>query len=162
MIPSACNLYVHPLIVILCKGTCIICFTGANTGTYNLMKENAFSSDFLQNVHLLLTTILLVIIQLQPQSFTKTSVSSCRTICPGLNILLGPTIYLVLFAVLLVEVIIQTSKNPLIRSQLTYCSQVWRPHLLKHIMSLERVQCRATKFILNDFSSDYKSRLVAR
>ena len=48
----------------------------------------------------------------------------------------------------------------LIRSQLTYCSQVWRPHLLKHIMSLERVQRRATKFILNDFSSDYKSRLV--
>ena len=28
-------------------------------------------------------------------------------------------------------------------------------------MSLERVQRRATKFILNDFSSDYKSRLVA-
>ena len=108
---------------------------------------------------------ILVIIQLQPQSFTKTSVSSCRTICPGLNILLGPTSYLVLFAVLLVEVIIQTSKKSsiyisLIRSQLTYCSQVWRPHLLKHIMSLERVQRRATKFILNDFSLDYKSRLV--
>ena len=50
----------------------------------------------------------------------------------------------------------------LIRSQLTYILFTsWRPHLLKHIMSLERVQRRATKFILNDFSSDYKSRLVA-
>ena len=49
----------------------------------------------------------------------------------------------------------------LIRSQLTYCSQIWRPHLLKDITALERIQRRATKFILNDFSSDYKSRLVA-
>ena len=49
----------------------------------------------------------------------------------------------------------------LFRSQLTYCSQIWRPHLLKDITSLERIQRRATKFILNDFSSDYKSHLVA-
>ncbi len=47
----------------------------------------------------------------------------------------------------------------LVRSQLTYCSQVWRPSLIKHIELLERVQCRATKFILNDYELDYKSRL---
>ena len=49
----------------------------------------------------------------------------------------------------------------LIRSQLAYCSQIWRPYLPKDITLLERVQMRATKFILNDFSSNYKSRLIA-
>ena len=47
----------------------------------------------------------------------------------------------------------------LIRSHLTYCSPVWRPHLIKDITLLKKVQKRATKFILNDFSSDYKYRL---
>ena len=47
----------------------------------------------------------------------------------------------------------------LIRSQLSYCAQIWRPHfLLKDIQSLERIQKQATKFILNDYDSDYKSR----
>ena len=32
----------------------------------------------------------------------------------------------------------------IVRSQLTYCSQLWRPHLIKDIQILERVQCRAT------------------
>ena len=49
----------------------------------------------------------------------------------------------------------------MVRSQLTYCSQIWRPHLIKDILSIEKIQRRATKFILNDFSSDYKSRLVS-
>ena len=48
----------------------------------------------------------------------------------------------------------------LVQSRLTYCSQLWRPHLLKDISILERVQRRATKYILNDYSSSYKSRLV--
>ena len=48
----------------------------------------------------------------------------------------------------------------LVRSQLMYYSQLWRPNLIKHIHSLERVQRRATKYILNDYSSDYKSRLM--
>jgi len=48
----------------------------------------------------------------------------------------------------------------LVRSQLTYCSQIWRPHLLKDILALEQIQRRATKYILNDYSSDYRSRLV--
>ena len=49
----------------------------------------------------------------------------------------------------------------LVRSRLTYCSPIWRPHLLKDIASLERVQRRASKFILSGFSSDYKTRLIS-
>ena len=48
----------------------------------------------------------------------------------------------------------------LVRSQLLYCSQLWRPILLKDIVTLERVQRRASKFILNDYTSSYKSRLI--
>ena len=48
----------------------------------------------------------------------------------------------------------------LVRSQLTYGSQLWHPHLIKDIVNLERVQRRATCFILNDFNSSYKFRLL--
>ena len=48
----------------------------------------------------------------------------------------------------------------LVRSQLLYCMQVWRPHLMKDILNLERIQCRATKYILNDYTSCYKDRLI--
>ena len=47
-----------------------------------------------------------------------------------------------------------------VRSQFMYCSPVWRPHFIKDILSIETVQRRATKYILNDISSDYKSRLT--
>ena len=49
----------------------------------------------------------------------------------------------------------------LVKSQLLYGSQVWRPSLIRDIKSLERIQRRATKYILNDFTSNYKERLVA-
>ena len=38
----------------------------------------------------------------------------------------------------------------LVRSQLLYCSKLWRPQLLKDVFTLERVQRRATKYILNN------------
>ena len=37
---------------------------------------------------------------------------------------------------------------------------IWKPYFIKHIQQLEQVQRRATKYILNDFTSDYKSRLI--
>ena len=49
----------------------------------------------------------------------------------------------------------------LVRSHLTYCSPLWRPHLIKDIqLNFEKVQRRVTKFILNDYHLDYKSRLL--
>ena len=48
----------------------------------------------------------------------------------------------------------------LIRSQLLYCSQIWHPYLRKDIKLIENVQRHATKFILNEYSSDYKSRFL--
>ena len=42
-----------------------------------------------------------------------------------------------------------------------YCAPVWRPSLIKDMNSLERLQGRATKYIMFDFQLDYKSRLVA-
>ena len=44
-------------------------------------------------------------------------------------------------------------------SHLTYCSVIWRPCLCKDILILEKVQKRASKFILNDFVMDYKTWL---
>ena len=41
-----------------------------------------------------------------------------------------------------------------------YCSQIWRPNLVQDIQLLERVQRRATKYILNDYTSSYKTRLL--
>jgi len=43
-------------------------------------------------------------------------------------------------------------------SQLTYCSQLWNPYLIKDISILEKVQRHATKYILNDYTSNYRLR----
>ena len=48
----------------------------------------------------------------------------------------------------------------LVRSQLMFCSTLWKPYLLKDIRQLEQLQHHATKYILNDYSSNYKSRLL--
>ena len=45
-------------------------------------------------------------------------------------------------------------------SQLLYYTQIWRPHLMKDILFLEQIQCHATKYLLNDYTSSYKTRLV--
>ncbi len=49
----------------------------------------------------------------------------------------------------------------LVRSHLSYCSQLWRPLLSKDTITLEKVQRRASKFILQDYTSSYKERLLA-
>ena len=56
---------------------------------------------------------------------------------------------------------VKVKKLSLVRPHLTYFSSVWRPHYVKDILSLERIQHRATKFILNDYFSAYRSRLVS-
>jgi len=48
----------------------------------------------------------------------------------------------------------------LVRSQLTYCSQLWNPYLIKDTVILERIQRQATKYILRDYDSNYKTRLL--
>ena len=48
-----------------------------------------------------------------------------------------------------------------VRSKLSYCSQLWRPLLKKDILLLERVQRQATKYILSDYTSNYKARLLS-
>ena len=59
--------------------------------------------------------------------------------------------------------VVQTKKLlylTLVRSKLQYCSPIWRPQFINDIKNIENIQRRATKFILNDYSSDYKSRLI--
>ena len=50
----------------------------------------------------------------------------------------------------------------LVRSQMSYCSQLWRPFLIKDIKKLESVQRRATKFIIGSEQKglNYKERLI--
>ena len=48
----------------------------------------------------------------------------------------------------------------LVCSQLFYCTQIWRPYLMKDILNIERVQRRATKHILNDYTSSHKTCLI--
>ena len=43
----------------------------------------------------------------------------------------------------------------LVRSIISYCSPVWRPQFKKDILSLEKLQRRASKYILGDFSREY-------
>ena len=44
----------------------------------------------------------------------------------------------------------------LVHSKLSYCCQLWSPRLNKDITRLEKIQRRATKYILCDYSSNYK------
>ena len=39
-------------------------------------------------------------------------------------------------------------------------STLWKPYLLKDIKQLEQLQRRTMKYILNDYTSKYKSRLL--
>ncbi len=50
----------------------------------------------------------------------------------------------------------------LVHSQITYCSQLWRPMLMGDIIALERTQRRASKFVVGSISTslNYKARLI--
>ena len=66
-----------------------------------------------------------------------------RTLSPSASVSLKKTLYITL-----------------VWSHLTYCSQLWRPRFLKDIANLERIQRRSTKYILRDYTSNYKERLT--
>ena len=53
--------------------------------------------------------------------------------------------------------ILRTLYLGLVRSQLESCSVVWSPHTSRNISKLERIQRRATKFILKT-NDDYEQR----
>ena len=48
----------------------------------------------------------------------------------------------------------------LVRSQLLYCSPLWRPYLISDIGQLQSVQRRATRYISKCSSHNYKERLT--
>ena len=62
--------------------------------------------------------------------------------------------------------LIQLSQRPncihhlSVRNLLIAQLAIWRPYLIQDIIKLESIQRRATKFIMNDYTSDYKSRLL--
>ena len=61
----------------------------------------------------------------------------------------------------IMQLTLLTLYKSLVRPQLEYTSQVWSPYTKRKIMAIERVQRRATKFILKcDFSITYHERLV--
>ena len=49
----------------------------------------------------------------------------------------------------------------LVMSQLIYCSQVWRPQMIKDIIAFEKVQRRATKYILSDSANQGQANMVS-
>ena len=48
----------------------------------------------------------------------------------------------------------------IVRSKLLYCSPLWKPYFLSDIHLVEKVQRRATKYILQDYISECKQRLI--
>ena len=51
-------------------------------------------------------------------------------------------------------------KDKLVRSKLSFCSQLRRPRLAKDIRHIEAIQRHDTKYILSDYSSIYNDRLI--
>ena len=105
-------------------------------------------------------------IQLQQTQHIRISASLCQLTYLGITItnisLVKHIKCLVYFAVHLVSLQISLLRNcyTCLRSQITYGSPIWRPSLIKDIKFIEQIQRRATKFILNDYHSDYYNRLI--
>ena len=48
----------------------------------------------------------------------------------------------------------------MVQSQLLYYTQIWHMHLMNDILIPEQIWCCATKYLLNDYTSSYKTCLV--
>ena len=102
--------------------------------------------------------------------------SYCRATCAGCTIGVTPlvsflTVVRVAFLAITLPGLILSFLTTLLVTRLlivylslvvpvvTYGSPVWRPSLIRDIVSLEKLQRRATKYMLQDYQLDYKSRL---
>jgi len=103
-------------------------------------------------------------LSLSLQQLLKILESWSHQLYPGLHTM-------ILFSVKLTKVSILSVKHPfppsscqenthLLDLKLTYCSQIWHPYLLKDITTIEQLQRRATKFICNNYTIDYKQCLL--
>ena len=156
MTPNVSKTCIHYLIVILCKKTHSFYLVGANNGTYTSTKISVLYSDFL----------------LKPLTFNHLS-TLCRIclfgVCESfrdLGVMFSSNLHWSdyikyissqAYGVLgLIRRLFSSCLNTgtkrclhisLVQSQITYCSQIWRPHLLKDVTSLERIQQRTTKYM---------------
>ena len=45
----------------------------------------------------------------------------------------------------------ETAVKALVRPQMDYCSSVWNPNEKGDVATLEKVQCRAARYVKNDY-----------
>ena len=99
--------------------------------------------------------------------FVKISVLFFLMIYPGINItkllFLRPINHLAYYVKLSVKLTVFRQKSGytylLLDQHCCIVHLLWRPYQLHHIQVLDKVQRRATKYILSDYTSNYKSRL---
>ena len=122
------------------------------------MLINVYSLALMQNHY---QTTILVLSNCHNQTHVVILVSSSQLTSPGLSII-------IIYWPMLTNPSICSGEPyqkkklyiSLVRSRLIYSSQLSNPYLIKDIVILERIQRHATKFILNDYSSNYKSHLL--
>ena len=146
--------------------------TGVLSGSCSSMSPNAHCCPSVQTIIAVPTSFptTSTITKSLHVLITRILASLCLTISPGLSILLKSLpkhknyrILGLLRRTFSATNSITTRKSlyiSLVRSQLLYGSQIWRPVLIKDIKSLEQIQRRATKFILNGHYTGYRSRLL--
>ena len=159
-------LSILPLSLGIFRGTFRLLAHGVINGAWLSMNSSVlmFVSSPTQTQYILHTSLITC---LYPFLIIIKILESCQVTSPGMTIffsLLQKHKFLGIIRRTFTTNSISTKRKlyiSLVRSQLTNCSIIWRPHLSKHIVVIEKVQKCATKFILNDYSLGYKNRLVA-
>lgn len=137
--------------------------SGVKGGSYCLMKASLCTSDFV---------LLLMMTQLFTKSMTWQSIVNCTMGIYYSHNLTWTEHYKHITAKVyntlgLLRRTFKTNNTQvkkqlyisLVRSQLLYCSQLWRPQLIRDIQNLEHIQRRATKYILNNYDLSYRQCL---